>query len=221
MTDDQRKREREERVLFSYWRSSCSYRVRIVLNFKGLEYVYKPVHLLKGEDLSPEYFNMNPAGVPTLLDGGNTFTQSLAIIEYLEERYPEKSILPRAFEQRAHARAIANEIACLQPLVNLGTQQKIGKLAGDEAKAKWAKDAIDEGLEAIEILIAQTAGKFCVGDQFTIADACLVPQLYTTKRFSSFDPAKFPTIAKVLQNLEELPFVSAAHPDRMPDAVKA
>jgi maleylacetoacetate isomerase/maleylpyruvate isomerase len=214
------KREREDRVLLNYWRSSCSWRVRMVMAHKGLEYEYKAVNLLKGEDCTPDYWKMNPAGVPTLVDGGHTITQSLAIIEYLEERYPQNPILPRAFEQRAAVRAVSHLIASgIQPLQNLGVQQKIGAQFGNDAKAKWAKDVIEEGFEGLEEALKRSAGLCCVGDSFTMADTCLVPQVFAARRFGA-DLSKFPTIARVAAHLDTLAAVADTHPDKMPDAVK-
>jgi maleylacetoacetate isomerase len=215
------KRPREQRVLMNYWRSSCSWRVRMVLALKELDYEYKPINLLKGEDCAPEYWNTNPGGVPTLVDGGLTLTQSLAIIEYLEERYPQHPVLPRAFDERANVRAVANYIAsAIQPLQNLGVQQKIGEKFGAEAKAAWAKDVIEEGFAGLEELLKRHAGTHSVGNTFTLADACLVPQLYAARRFNA-DLSKFPTIQRVGAFVEQLPVVLATHPDKMPDAVKA
>jgi maleylacetoacetate isomerase len=213
------KRERDNRVLLNYWRSSCSWRVRMVLAHKQLDYEYKAVNLLKGEDCTPEYWSINPAGVPTLIDGDHTITQSLAIIEYLEERYPQGPILPRAFEERAAVRAVAHLIATgIQPLQNLGVQQKIGSDFGADKKTKWAKDVIEEGMAGLEEVLKRCAGSCCVGSSFTMADACLVPQVFAARRFGA-DMEKFPTIARVSAHLDTLAIVKDTHPDKMPDAV--
>lgn len=221
-TANARRPGEEQRVLHNYWRSSCSWRVRMALHHKGLPYTYKAVNLLKGEDVAPEYFSMNPAGVPTLIDeGGVVITQSLAIMEYLEERYPQRPLLPRAFEDRAAVRAIALYVASgVQPLQNLGAQTKVGELAGAEKKAQWTKEVITEGMQGLELLLSKTAGRFCFGNEFTIADCCIVPQVYAARRFG-VDPAAFPTVARVCANLEEVDAVKSTHPDLMPDAVKA
>jgi maleylacetoacetate isomerase len=212
---------KEHRVLLNYWRSSSAWRVRIALALKGLEYEYKAVNLLKGEDTAPEYYRINPSGVPTLIDGDGAkpLTQSLAIVEYLEERYPAKPLLPRDFIERADVRAVANFIACLQPLQNLGTQQLVGAQFGDAAKGPWAKAVIQEGMEGLEVLLSRSAGIYCVGDTFTMADCFLAPQAYACRRFG-VDLAQFPTISRVLAAVEAHEAVVASHPDRMPDAVK-
>jgi maleylacetoacetate isomerase/maleylpyruvate isomerase len=214
----------EERVLHNYWRSSCSWRVRMALHHKGLAYTYKAVNLLKGEDTEPTYFAMNPAGVPTLVDeGGVVITQSLAIIEYLEERYPDHPLLPRGFADRAKVRAVALLIASgVQPLQNLAAQQKVAALAGPEVKTQWTKEVISEGLHAIELLLQGTAGTFCFGDELSMADLCLVPQVYAAKRFGvELTIDALPTLTRVHGNLEGLSVVRETHPDMMPDAVKA
>ena len=214
------KRERPVRTLLNYWRSSCSWRVRMVLFHKELEYEYKAVNLLKAEDCEPTYWSMNPAGVPTLLDDDHVVTQSLAIIEYLEERYPEKPVLPRSFEARADVRAVALLIATgVQPLQNLGIQQKIGAKFGNDAKPAWAKEVIEEGFAGLEAVLKRTAGTFCVGNQFSMADACLVPQLYAARRFGA-DLSAFPTVVRVGAFLDTLPVTLETHPDKMPDAQK-
>jgi maleylacetoacetate isomerase len=218
------KREREtgagKRVLLNYWRSSCSWRVRMALHAKGLEYEYKPVNLLKGEDCAPDYWQMNPSGVPTLLDDGNTVTQSLAILEYLEERYPQNPLLPRAFADRATVRSIALLIASgIQPLQNLGVAQKIAKNYGDEHKMPWLKEVISEGMAGLEAVLSKHAGKCCFGDEFTIADATLIPQAYAARRFG-VDLSVYPTVSRVLAHIEALDVAKATHPDNMPDAVK-
>lgn len=224
-TREMLKRSREEssnttRVLYSYWRSSCSWRVRVALEYKQLEYEYRAINLLKGEDSAPAYLALNPAGlVPTLVDDGNVIGQSMAILEFLEERYPERPILPRGFAQRAKCRAIAMVIVSgIQPLQNLGVLEKVAKF-GDDKKQPWGREVIAEGLEVVETMLKESAGRFCVGDEISIADFCLIPQLYNAGRFN-VDLSKYPTLLRVQQNLEPLDCFKAAHPDRMPDATK-
>jgi maleylacetoacetate isomerase len=212
------------RVLKNYWRSSCSWRVRLVLAHKKLDYKYVPVNLLKGEDGEEDYYRTNPAGVPTLFDSDqptHAIIQSLAACEYLEERYPEHPVLPRGFHERASVRAVANYIASgIQPLQNLNIGQKIEAKFGEAAKKQWLVDVIEEGMQGLEFMLAKTAGSHCVGDAFTLADCCLIPQAYAARRFS-VDLAKFPIISRVLATIENLDVAKATHPDQMPDAVKA
>ena len=217
------KRERDEkkRVLLNYWRSSCSWRVRIALAFKDLDYEYKAVNLLKGEDCDPEYAKLNPAGVPTLVDeDGTTITQSWAILEYLEERYPAKPLLPRAFDERAHARSIALLIVSgVQPLHNLAMLQRVEKLTDKATKEQYAKDVLNDSLWGVEELLKKHSGKFCVGDTFTLADVCIPPCVYGAVRFGA-DMSRFPTLMKINETLSKLDFVDRCKPENMPDAVK-
>lgn len=216
------------RVLYSYWQSSCSWRVRIGLHWKGLPYEYRPVNLAKGEDSEPHYWKLNPAGVPTLVDEADNegtkivATQSLAILEYLEERYPEApSLLPprNVTGARVAVRGLAHFIASgIQPLQNLGTVAKVGRDFGDERRKQWTHDVIHDGAAALEAQLAQHAGMCSFGDSFTMADAVLVPQAYAA-RIRGVDLSVFPTIARVLKHVEPHESVVATHPDRMPDAV--
>jgi maleylacetoacetate isomerase len=206
-------------VLENYWRSSCSWRVRILLAHKSLDFKYVAVNLLKGEDCDAAYWAKNPSGVPTLIDGDVTLGQSLAIMEYLEEKYPAQPMLPKALGDRAVVRSIALFIASgIQPLQNLGTQQKVGKRFGNDQKAGWTADVITEGMTGLEELLKQHAGLCCFGDALTMADAALVPQCFAAKRFGC-DFTQFPTILRVYSHLETLDAVKLSHPDKMPDAV--
>mmetsp|Transcript_5836 Transcript_5836/g.6295 ORF Transcript_5836/g.6295 Transcript_5836/m.6295 type:complete len:225 (+) Transcript_5836:72-746(+) len=212
-------------VLYSYWRSSCSWRVRIALELKGLPYEYRAVNLLKGESEHAEYLAVNPSGLlPTLLDGSVKISESLAILEYLEEKFPGRngsSLLPRRFEDRAIVRRIALHIvAAIQPLQNLGILERVEALAGKQARAQWGTSVIEEGLSRLEEMLKDTAGQYCVGDSITFADLCLVPQAYNAARFG-VSMEGYPTAFAVLKRLESLDAFKAAHPDAMPDAVKA
>jgi maleylacetoacetate isomerase len=165
---------------------------------------------------------MNPSGVPTFFDSEKpeTFlTQSLAIMEYLEERYPgELPLLPRDFHARAIVRSICQFIASgIQPLQNLGTIQKVGGKFGEDAKKAWLAEVIGEGMAGLEILLKRHAGTHCFGDSFTMADACLIPQAYACRRFE-VDLAKFPTISRVLSVIEKSELCLRTHPDVVPDA---
>lgn len=212
--------------LFSYWRSSASYRVRIALNLKELDYEYVPVHLVKdgGEQHSEQYQSVNPAKlVPTLVDEKNdvTLNQSMAIVEYLDEVYPETLALVSGDAlNKAQIRTIAYDIGCdIQPIANLRILNYLVDGLGSEAdaKAKWAKHWIVSGFEALEKRLAKSAGKFCVGDTVSLADVCLVPQAYNANRFG-VDLADYPNIKRVVDNCNSLQAFIDAMPENQPDA---
>jgi maleylacetoacetate isomerase len=209
--------------LYGYFRSSAAYRVRIALNLKGLAYDYIPVHLRKGEQRADPYRAVNPQGlVPTLVDDRGTFTQSLAIIEYLEERHPKPPLLPEAPAARARVRAIALSIACeIHPLDNLRVLQYLTRTLGvaEDAKNAWYRHWIDLGLEALEKQLANdpATGEFCHGATPTLADICLVPQLANARRFAiPLDP--YPTLTRIDAVCAALPAFAAAAPAQQPDA---
>jgi maleylpyruvate isomerase len=213
-------------VLHNYWRSSASYRVRIALGLKQLPWEYVAVNIIAGEgqQKSADYRAMNPmAQVPTLEvieDDGTArrLTQSLPIIEYLEDRWPEPRLLPADPFLRARARALAEIVnAGIQPLQNLSVTKKVTAFGGDD-KA-WVKGFIADGLAAFEALAKETAGRFCVGDAPTVADCCLIPQLYSARRFG-VPTEQFAYLCLIEKACEELPAFPAAHPDRQPDAAK-
>lgn len=211
--------------LYGYWRSSATYRVRIALQLKGLDYAYEAVNLLKGEQQSPSFLARNPqALVPALeTDEGDILTQSLAIIEYLEERYPETPLLPAESAPRAKARAIAATIACeAQPFMNLRIQKylKEEKDFDEAAMADWLNRWSGGAMASIEALIADEDGAFCIGDQPTIADAFLVPQVFGALRFG-VDVARMPRIMSVYDRCNEIAAFIRAQPQNQPDAVKA
>lgn len=210
--------------LYGYWRSSCTWRVRIALNHKNVPVEYEPIHLVRdgGQQNTEKYRALNPLRAVPLLEwqeGGKThrLSQSLAILEFLEELFPERPLLPKNPHQRAQARMVAESInSGVQPLQNLAVLQHVkGELGGDEKK--WAAHWIDRGMTAVEALLQQTAGAFCVGDALSLADACLIPQLYNVRRFG-LDPQKYPTALKIEQRCEALPEFIAAHPTQQPDA---
>jgi len=209
--------------LYSYFRSSAAYRVRIALNLKGQGYEYVPVHLRKGEQSAAPYREMNPQGlVPTLTDDRGSFTQSLAIIEYLDERYPKPPLLPKPPEARARVRAIAMAIACdIHPLDNLRVLRYLTRTIGasDEAKDGWYRHWIDLGLGALETQLAgETAtGEFCHGATPTLADVCLVPQLANAWR-SGIPLDAYPTLTRIEAACNALPAFATAAPERQPDA---
>jgi maleylacetoacetate isomerase len=209
--------------LHGYWRSSASYRVRIALHWKGLAFDSVAVHLRKGAQRSPEYLALNPQGlIPTLVDGSNVIGQSLAILEYLEERWPEPPLLPRAAAERARVRQLALVVVAeTHPLQNLGTLQLLESELGvaAEDQQRFVRAVIRRGLGAFEGLLASSpAGPFCHGEAPTFADVCLVPQLYNARRFGIDVDALLPRCARVEATCLALPAFAASVPEAQPDA---
>lgn len=212
--------------LYGYWRSSASYRVRIALNLKQLDYEIVPVHLVKegGEQHQSPYTRLNPAElVPTLVDEDEDIilNQSLAIIEYLDERYDSGlPLLPEHKLQRARVRALAYDIAAdIQPLVNLRVLQYIQQHhdVDDDGKARWCRHWIEKGFNAIEERLQTTAGKYCFGFDLSLADICLVPQVFNAKRFG-VQLGDFPLISRIADNCNKLDAFERALPENQPDA---
>jgi maleylacetoacetate isomerase len=207
--------------LHGYFRSSASYRVRIALNLKGLTADHLPHHLRKGEQCAPSYLSINPQGlVPTLEnDTGAIITQSLAIIEWLEETHPTPPLLPKDPLDRAKVRAFAMALACdTHPLQNLKVLARLRQLGlPEEQVTGWAAWANREGLTACETLIAGESGPFCFGDAPTMADLCLVPQLANARRFG-VDLAAFPRLLKAEAAAKNTKAFADAAPERQPDA---
>ena len=207
--------------LHGYFRSSASYRVRIALNLKGLTAEHLPHHLRKGEQCAPAYLAINPQGlVPTLEnDAGAILTQSLAIIEWLDEIHPAPPLLPKEPLRRAKVRAFAMALACdTHPVQNLKVLARLRQLGLAEDKVtEWAAWANCEGLSACETLIAGEAGPFCFGDKPTIADLCLVPQLANARRFG-VDVSAYPRLLKAEAAAKATKAFADAAPDRQPDA---
>ncbi len=213
-----------EMKLFGYWRSSATYRVRIALALKELDYEYRPVNLLKGEQREPAYLEKNPMGlVPALqADDGAIVVQSLAIMEYLEDAFPRPSILPEDLAARGYARAIAATLACeAQPFMNLRIQNYLKNTLDLDADAisAWLDRWPGGAMAAAEKMVAAHGGAFCVGDASTIADCCLVPQMYGAMRFG-IDISAMPRLNEVYDACQKLPAFEKAHPDNQPDAVK-
>lgn len=208
-------------ILHGYFRSSASWRVRIALGLKGLSAETVSHHLRKGEQRATDFLGLNPQGlVPALvLDNGEVLTQSLAIIEYLDETHPEPALLPKDPLRRAKVRAFAEAIACdLHPVQNLKVLQ--GLRAGgfsEEAMNAWARQVNAEGLDACEKLLANEDGPFCFGTAPTLADICLVPQLGNARRFGA-DLSGWTKLLRAEAACRELPAFQAATPDRQPDA---
>ncbi|HEY8609206.1 MAG TPA: maleylacetoacetate isomerase [Noviherbaspirillum sp.] len=211
--------------LYSYFRSSASYRVRIALNLKGLDYETVPVHLLRngGEQLSSEYRRINPDGlVPALEVDGTALQQSLAIIEYLDEAYPEKPLLPPAPLDRAFVRGIALSIACdIHPINNLRVLRYLVRdlKVSEEDKNAWYRHWCEQGLAAVETTLARDArvGTFCFGDTPTLADCCLVPQIANARRLEC-DLSAMPTILRINDACLALEAFARAAPGQQPDA---
>jgi maleylpyruvate isomerase len=217
----QRQNSREVPMrLHGYFRSSASYRVRIALNLKGLNAEHLPHHLRKGEQRDPAYLAINPQGlVPTLQDQSAIITQSLAIIEWLEEIHPEPPLLPKDPLRRAHVRAFAQVLACdTHPLQNLKVLARLRQLGVPEEKVTdWAAWANREGLAACEALIGDESAPFCFGETPGMADLCLVPQLANARRFG-VDVAAFPRLLKAEAAAKNIKAFADAAPERQPDA---
>jgi maleylacetoacetate isomerase len=208
--------------LYDYWRSSAAYRVRIALNYKGLAYEQVPIDLRAGAQRAPEFLAINPQGlVPVLEDEGVRLTQSLPILNYLEERYPEPALLPKDAAGRATSRAIAVAIACeIHPLNNLRVLQYLERELGlgEAQRLAWYRHWMAEGLGAIEAMLVRSGGTFCVGDAPSLADVCLVPQVYNARRYEcELEP--YPTIRRIDERCREIEGFAEAAPERQPDAV--
>jgi maleylacetoacetate isomerase len=211
--------------LYSFWRSSASYRVRIALHLKSLPFVYHGVDLVKGggEQWDPKYRAVNPqARVPTLVHDGLRIAQSLAIIEYLDEMFHQPALLPKDPEGRARVRALSQIIACdIQPMQNTSTTRYLKETLklDDAAVGNWVKEWIRRGLDAFNALLEhdRQSGKFCHGDQPGMADCCLVPQMYAAERFG-VDPAQYPRLTLIWENCNRMPAFAAAHPAKQIDA---
>ncbi len=213
------------RKLFGYFRSSAAFRVRIALNLKGLDYNQAIVHLTKngGEQFAPEYRALNPqALVPVLQEGEVTLTQSLAIVEFLDETYPEPPFLPKSIAARSRVRSLALMVACeIHPLNNLRVLRYLVndlKLS-EEQKNQWYRHWVLTGLEPVESRLAndQATSEFCHGDSPGLADICLVPQLANARRFN-IELDAFPTLVRIEQNCMKLKAFQKAAPSAQPDA---
>jgi len=213
----------EPLVLYGYWRSSSSYRVRIALNLKGLDYEQRPVHLIRdgGAQNLPAYHEINPLGlVPALLHGDRILVQSMAICEYLDEVFPGPALLPAVASEKARVRGLAQSIASeIQPLNNLGVIQylkgalKLAPAAIDEWLLHW----VDRGFSAVETWLEDSAtGRFCHGNQPGLVDCFLVPQVYNAERFST-DMEPYPNIRRITALCRALPAFSEAAPENQPD----
>ncbi|XP_021567499.1 maleylacetoacetate isomerase [Carlito syrichta] len=203
-------------ILYSYFRSSCAWRVRSALALKGIDYETMPINLIKdgGQQFSAEFQALNPMKqVPVLKIDGITIGQSLAIIEYLDETRPTPRLLPQDPRKRASVRMISNLIASgIQPLQNLGVLKQVGQ----EKQLTWAQNVISVGFGALERILQSTAGEYCVGDEVTMADLCLVPQVANAERYK-VDLTPYSTIRRINKSLLALEAFQVSHPCRQPD----
>lgn len=214
--------------LYSYWRSSAAYRVRIGLNLKGLAYDIVPVHLVQdgGQQHSDAYRQVNPQElVPTLGHGKRRLSQSLAILEYLDEVWPTPALLPATARERQRVRALAQLVACeVHPLNNLRVLQYFEHEwnVPQPEREQWVKHWIDDGFRAAEALLGghPSTGDFCEGNTPTVADCCLIPQIYNARRFG-VNMAAYPTLARIEASCLALPAFDAARPESQPDAPAA
>ncbi|MET0271881.1 MAG: maleylacetoacetate isomerase [Phenylobacterium sp.] len=207
-------------TLHSAWRATAPYRTRIGLALKGIEYDYVPVDLIAGQQREPAYRAVNPQGLTPALDiGGHVLTQSLSILEWLEEAYPDPPILPRSALDRQVVRAMSLIVACdIHPLNNTRVGRQLHQMGIDAAGIlAWSQRWIVDGFEALEPMVARYGRGFAFGDIPTIADCCLIPQVYSSQRFE-VDLTPYPAIRAVAEQAAEHPAFQAAHPNKQPDA---
>ena len=210
--------------LYTFWRSQAAYRVRIALSLKGLTFQPHTINLLKGEQFSDAYRAINPeAVVPTLIDGDTKLVQSLAILEYLDETYPDPSIMPTTPADRAHARALGQIVAMeahtlIVPRIRRYLEKELG--LDEETRTKWIRHWNDTASAAFEEIIARDprTGKFCIGDTPTIADVCMVPHIASTIMLYKADLSSLPTIKRIYENCMAIDAFSSTHPLKQPDA---
>lgn len=209
-------------TLYTYYRSSTAYRARIALNLKGIAYKQEAIHLLEdgGQQNKPAYRALNPAGeVPTLVHNGKVLSQSFAIIEYIDELFPRPPLFPTALFERAKVRQICEHINCgIHPIANLKVQQYLTRELGasEEQKTRWVQYWIQQGMNALESLLKDTAGKYAYGDTLTAADLFVVPQVFSAKRFGVLMD-EFPIINRINHEAIKLDAFIKAHPHLQPD----
>ena len=215
--------------LFTYWRSQAGFRVRVAMRLKNLPMEKVSFDLLKGDQFDPEYLKINPMGaVPALIDeeGAPPLVQSLAILEYLEEKYPNPPLLPKDLFARAHARALSQMVAMdAHPLIVPRVRKYLEEeLHLDEStRLRWMSHWLGKSSEAVEQTLANDprTGTYCLGEQVTIADLCIVAHFTTIKLFGRGDPAAYPTAARIVENCMKLDAFTSEHPMRQPDAPKS
>ena len=210
-------------TLYSAWRATAPYRVRIGLALKGVPYDYSPLDLIRGDQRSPQYAQVNRQGLTPALDIGEmVLTQSLAILEWLEEEYPDPPILPKAALDRQVVRTMALIIACdIHPLNNTRIGRKLNKMGIDQAGIlEWTQGWIKDGFDALEPMVERYGQGFAFGKTPTLADCCLVPQVYSANRYE-VDLTPYPSIRAAAERAAEHPAFQAAHPNKQPDAVVA
>jgi len=209
-------------TLYSAWRATAPYRVRIGLALKGAPYDYAAIDLIKGEQRAPAYEAVNRQKLTPALDlgGGRVLTQSLSILEWLEEEYPEPPLLPKTSLDRQAVRAMAQIVACdIHPLNNTRVGRKLNKMGIDQAGIlEWTQGWIRDGFDALEPMIAQYGKGFAFGDTPSLADCCLIPQVYSARRYE-VDLSPWPAIVAVDERAQAHPAFAVAHPNQQPDAV--
>ncbi|KAL7082272.1 hypothetical protein ACP275_14G089300 [Erythranthe tilingii] len=212
--------ESKKLKLYSYWRSSCSCRARIALNLKGLDYEYIPVNLLKDEQKSPEFLKLNPLGfVPVLVDGDIVIADSFAILLYLEEKYPQRPLLPRDLQMKALNYQAANIVyASIQPYQNIPIIGYIKEKLGPDEMLSWVHLHIKKGFAALEKLLENYAGKYATGDEPFLADLFLAPQIDGAVRRFNVDMNEFPNLSKINESYKEHSAFQDAMPEKQPDA---
>ncbi|XP_073144883.1 glutathione S-transferase 2-like isoform X1 [Henckelia pumila] len=209
-----------ELVLYSYWQSSCSWRVRFALNLKGLSYQYRAVNLAKGEQFSPDFEKLNPLHyVPVLIDGDVVVSDSYAVILYLEEKYPNIPLLPVDPQLRAiNLQAASIVSSSIQPLHMLSLLKYVEEKMGPEESLAWAQLHIENGFLALEKLLKDYAGKYATGNCIYMADVFLAPQIAVATTRFKIDMSKFPVLNMIYEACRRLPEFQASLPDRQPDA---
>ncbi|KPM03944.1 maleylacetoacetate isomerase-like protein [Sarcoptes scabiei] len=211
-------------VLFSYWRSSCSWRIRALLEYKRIPYEYRAINLLNGEQFSPEFLRINPLGlVPALqfqTEDGRTeiISESMAIVDYLEHIVPEPSIFPKDPIERAKVIAVAEAIVSgIQPVQNLGVMKLVEQMTGSKEKSlEWSNKWIAMKFKRLELMLKSTAGKYCFGDRLTLADICLVPQIANAIRYR-VDLDEFPLLKQLNETLLSCECFQKSRPENQPD----